>query len=379
MASSCADPVSTDPSDPAPESGFTLVQRNNKRLKRDSDVATIALEPTQTNSEPTKSYSVALSFSINLPSRLQVTKGLRSLNLHDHIVGLHVITDNVCKVVVNSEYAVNKLLCAEVDPPKEWLCATKQKVKISVWKARVATSHMFIINKVSHDLSNQDITDELNNRGNIVSRAIRITSLLSGDPTPFIRVFTQDNEYMKRCLDEGVMICFKKHVCVLPHNGQPTSQNHINARQSVKSTTAPICTTSSAPIAPCVMPARNSSPDTAPARAPTTKTTQSASSSTVTQHTNSVCTSERPTGSVWDLGTAKIKAALTKQTALRNSSAIPPPASSPIAEPTDSSNLVNAVLGLLIDFISKNRNKRTLNIAGLISALQGLNNILNEA
>jgi hypothetical protein len=32
----------------------------------------------------------------------------------------------VCKIVVNSEYAVNKLLLAEVDLQKEWLCATKK-------------------------------------------------------------------------------------------------------------------------------------------------------------------------------------------------------------------------------------------------------------
>jgi hypothetical protein len=67
MANSCADPVSSDPAS-VPDSGFTLVQRNNKWQKRERDVVTNALEPTQSKPnflllEPTKSYSLALSFS----------------------------------------------------------------------------------------------------------------------------------------------------------------------------------------------------------------------------------------------------------------------------------------------------------------------------
>lgn len=198
--------------------GFRVVSKRQRKSTNSSlSSYSVASKTVRTNSSDTSNQSkYVLIMKLNSPPNLiQLSKGIRSLNLQGNLQ-LAKIAENKFKLTVDNQHAMNKLLLTPAIIPPDWKSFGIFDMNIDTPYSRPANttrSHTFVIKGVDLTLSDDEIKNEINLNGSVVTGVKRIISAVTGNHTYLVRVFTKSKIFMNRCLADGIQLVFMHHIC----------------------------------------------------------------------------------------------------------------------------------------------------------------------
>lgn len=84
--------------------------------------------------------------------------------------------------------------------------------------------HTFIMTGINVHINTHKMAEDLQSAGHEIKGMVRIKSARTGQDTPLVRIFTNNLDYKKRCLEQGIRLGYQVFNCVESRTVQPVIQ-----------------------------------------------------------------------------------------------------------------------------------------------------------